>query len=59
MGCLFALIIYAVLAVLSWGFVAGLSFLICACFGFAWSIKVATGVWLILYLLGAMFSGKK
>ena len=51
MGCLFALIIYFVIAAISWLFCVGITALICACFGFAWSIAIGTGVWLIMVLL--------
>ena len=57
MGCLFGLILYTVAAVISWMFVTGMSFLICACFGLAWSIKMATGVWLVLYMLFVLSNG--
>ena len=59
MGCLFALILWTVFAVLSWLFVTGISALVCLCLGVAWSLKVATGVWLILFMLTVMCNGKK
>lgn len=59
MGCLFCLILYAVIAAISFAVTAGLTFLICACFSLAWSWKIAIGVWLALGLLGGIFGGRK
>lgn len=57
MGCLFGLILYILFAALSWAFVVGLSGVICTCLGLMWSVKIATGVWLILIVLFALFGG--
>lgn len=59
MGCLFCLIIYAVVAAISFAVTAGLTFLICACFSVVWSWKIAIGVWLALCLLGTVCGGRK
>lgn len=59
MGCLIGLIIYAAISAVSFVITAGLTFLICACFGLAWSWKIAIGVWLTLWLLGSVFGSKK
>lgn len=42
----------------SWGICCGLLLLISMCFGFDFSIKVATGIWLVLVLVN-FFLGKE
>lgn len=59
MGCLFCLILYAVIAAISFVATAGITFLICACFSLVWSWKIVIGVWLTLWLLGGIFGGRK
>ena len=51
MGCLTAIVIAAIVYSLSWALTVGLIKLICLCFGIAFSLKVATGIWLILCIL--------
>lgn len=53
-------VILIVLAALiaSWLLTCGIIFLICLCFGWAFSFAIATGIWLILCLLGSVFSRK-
>lgn len=36
---------------LSWGATVGIVYLITLCFGLTWSLKIATGIWLMLSLL--------
>lgn len=45
------LIILLALA-LSWGMTIGIIALICLCFGLTFSLLKATGIWLILVLIG-------
>ena len=44
-------ILLGLLAV-SIGLTIGIVYLICLCFGWAFSLKIALGVWLILFLVG-------
>lgn len=50
-------VILALLLVLgiSWVLTCGWLYLIALCFSWVWSWKIATGIWLILLLLGAFF----
>ena len=50
----FLLIILAVL-VLSWALTCGIIKLITLCFGLTFSLAIATGIWLVLWLLGSTF----
>ena len=59
MDCMFGLFLYTVFAALSWAFVVGMSAIICTYFGFVWSVKIATGVWLVLFVLSTVFGGSK
>lgn len=43
----------------SWLLTCGIIFLICLCFGWIFSFPIATGIWLILCLLGSIFSRKE
>ena len=51
MGCLAFILILAIFYAISWAFTVGLIHLICLCFGIAFSLKVATGIWIILCFL--------
>lgn len=44
---------------LSWAVTIGIIKLITLCFGWAFSLTHATGIWLVLVLLWIMFSKKK
>lgn len=50
------LILVALIA--SWLLTCGIIFLICLCFGWTFSFAIATGIWLILCLLGSIFGRK-
>lgn len=39
---------------LSWGVAAFLAWLLSLCFGFTWTVKVATGAWIVLLTLAAL-----
>ena len=43
----------------SWLFTCGIIKLITLCFDLNFTWSIATGIWLILVLLGSMFRGKK
>lgn len=48
-------LIYLVLCAGSWAIVVGLLKLIGLCFGFSVSLAVATGIWLVLFLIKLVF----
>ncbi len=48
-------LIYLVLCAASWAIVVGLLKLIGLCFGFSVSLAVATGIWLVLFLIKLVF----
>ena len=54
-------VILAILAIfaLSWLGTCGIIKLITLCFGLTFSWGIATGIWLILCLLGSVFGGSK
>lgn len=49
-----AVVIIAVFAI-SWIYTCGIIKLITLCFGWAFKWSTATGIWLIMYLLGSVF----
>lgn len=53
-------VIFIVLAseFLSWAVVCGILKLISMCFGTGFNLKIATGIWLILMLLKAVFKSQ-
>ncbi len=55
-GCLLALLLLLALCSISWLLTCGLVYLITLCFELAFSWAWATGVWLILWLLGSIFN---
>ena len=48
-------LIYLVLCAGSWAIIVGLLKLIGLCFGFSISLAVATGIWLVLFLIKLVF----
>lgn len=40
---------------LSWAITAGFVWLICLCFGWTFSLLIATGCWLIMLILASIF----
>ena len=48
-------LIYLVLCAASWAIVVGLLNLIGLCFGFSVSLAMATGIWLVLFLIKLVF----
>ena len=52
------LTIMLILGVISWLITCGVVGLICMCFGLTYSWGLATGIWLVLILLKAVFGGK-
>lgn len=55
MGCLLAGIVAILLYALSWIITVGIIKLITLCFGWTFSWLIATGIWLIMILLGNLF----
>lgn len=43
---------------ISWGITVGIVKLLTLCFGWRFSLPVATGIWILLMIAKAMFSGK-
>jgi hypothetical protein len=52
------IIIFALLLGISWIITCGIIKLITMCFGLTFKWSIATGIWLILLLLGEVFRGK-
>lgn len=51
-------LIFIVAVVLSWAVVMGLIYLTCLCFSWIFSLRIATGIWLIMILIGITFPNK-
>ena len=53
---IFAILVFIILLIVMLGIsyfcTAGIFWLICKCFNWAFSWKLATGVWLVLFLIG-------
>lgn len=57
-GGFFAVLGVLVLALIfgfSWGVTVGIIWLVCKCFGWTFSLLIATGIWLVLLLLKSVF----
>lgn len=46
------ILLFLVIAALNWLFTCGIIYLITLCFGWSFSLTIATGIWLILVLIG-------
>lgn len=46
--------VMAVVAALSWGVAAFITWLLSMCFGFVWTARVSTGVWIIVLTVSAL-----
>lgn len=55
---MWVILILLVALIASWVLTCGIIFLICLCFGWAFSFAIATGIWLIILLLKGIFSHK-
>lgn len=55
LGCLAAVLIFASVCGFSWILTCGLVYLITLCFGWTFNWAVATGVWLVMWLLSSVF----
>ena len=57
LGCLLAIVIYFGVIGISWIATCGIIKLITLCFGWKFSWFVATGIWLLMWLIKSAFSG--
>ena len=55
-GILMTILLLAICYAISWLITCGIIKLITICFGLTFSWAIATGIWLILCLLGSVFS---
>ena len=46
------ILLFLVIAALNWLLTCGIIYLITLCFGWSFSLAIATGIWLILILIG-------
>ncbi len=58
MSCLLVMFIYTAALAFSWITTCGIFYLITLCFSWVFTWKVATGIWLLLLMLGAICSPK-
>ena len=56
LGCILAIAVFVAVAGISWIATCGLVYLITLCFGLEFSWGVATGIWLLMFLLKNIFS---
>lgn len=54
-GCIVAIIVLLLASGLSWILTCGILYLISLCFSLAFSWSIATGIWLVLFLLSSFF----
>ena len=61
MTALFVVLLTALILALSWGLSVGILYLICLCFSWTFDLLIATGIWLVLTLVGSFFksAGRK
>lgn len=55
-GIMIAIMVYLVACAISWGVTALLIMAICWLFSLEFTIKMATGVWLVMFLIRSMLS---
>ena len=55
-GCGIALLLFIIMAIVSWAVVCGILYAVALCFGLVFKLRVATGIWLLLFLLLNIFS---
>ena len=56
LGCLFAILVFLVVAGLSWIITCGLVKLVTMCFGWTFDWLIATGIWLVMILAKSVFN---
>ena len=55
-GCLGALLIAALAYAISWVITCGLIAILFKCFGWEFSLAIATGIWIVICILRSIFS---
>ena len=58
-GTLFFILIMAVGYAISWAIITGIIYLICFCFGIKFNLLIATGIWLVLCIVKAIFKTQR
>ena len=58
MELVIAIVAAVIVEILSWGVTVGIIKLITLCFGLEFSLLIATGIWLLLTLVGSFFKSK-
>lgn len=61
MTAILVILLLALLLALSWGISVGIIYLVCLCFSWTFDLLIATGIWLVLTLVGSFFksTGRK
>ena len=61
MTALLVILLTALVIALSWGVSVGIIYLVCLCFSWSFDLLIATGIWLVLTLVGSFFksTGRK
>lgn len=54
-GCIAAIIAILLVLGLSWILTCGILYLVTLCFSLAFSWQIATGIWLVLFLVSSFF----
>ncbi len=49
------IILFVIVCAISWACTCGLFYLITLCFGWTFSFKTATGIWLVLLVISSIF----
>lgn len=55
----FKFILFILLTAISWAITCGMVYLISLCFGFAYNLSVATGIWLVLIIIKSIIPDRK
>ena len=58
MKALIGVLIFIGIMAISWAVTVGLVYLICLCFSWNFSLLIATGIWLGIFLLKQLFTHK-
>lgn len=53
------ILLWLALCAISWAITSGIIYLITLCFGWTFSWVIATGIWLVMFLLKSVFGNKK
>ena len=55
-GCLWALLIAVMAYAISWAITCGLIAILFMCFGWEFSLAIATGIWIVICILRSIFN---